>query len=932
MFMLGSNAIGQVIGIQGDNSVLIVRALAGEQIVAKEGELIAKGDIVIVTGTGHVLIDINYSGIEGVGIISDGEMAKLDDALLDRIAPIIASSSVDDPVNIGVEPTLDIIQLFNQASPSAGVDTSGIELSQVNSESLFLFERTNEELLPESGFVTTFTSENTEEKSLVGEEAPLVLINTVDDIVAQAPIIEDIAAKAEPGSTGLLSAFYDTAGLAALTDNTAADIEGSGLLGASSSVNTRLAAGFGEDTVNLLSNPESQSLGMGGDDLYAVTGLIYLAAGHEYEFSGIRDDALHIEMGGQVMVTTVGNSYGNFNSGINDAASAAATYTISTFSAPADGYYTLEAYVGNTFGSGNIALSLSDNGVIQTLSTENYQLYTGLEDLLAVGARFDEFESNVTGSAAAEHFTSTGITGAVTTLATSTDGGYFPVFPTADVVGTLASIDLSGLSVSVKGADTLTELLLGIPIGAVLSDGSNNYTATLAATSVNVVSWNLDTLTVNLSAVSPPPAASSTVDITVDATATSTTFDTANTNGTFTLGILPDSYNEDSSNGGNAVDATISGSIVDGDDDLVLGSSADDTLTAGTQGGVVLQGFAGDDTITGGDNDLLDDTKNGNNSILGGSGDDTLTGGSGEDVMLAGTGSDILRGGFAGGGAETDTDTFVWQSGDQGAGLNGANLETDTILDFVDTTADSGGDILNLAGLLTNETSANIGNYISLSESGGNTSLAIDVDGDGSGTDFTVQLDGVTGTDLSTLIDNGNLVFDTPDVNVLRGNELINNGRIDGTTADEMIYLNGGEMVGGGGNDTYIYGDIAGNSLTRIRDFTTGDTSTNTDADTIDLSDVLVGANAGNIGDYINIELNNFGFQDDIEVYFNGLAPDGAAGSPDLVIRFQNSSSQLEDVPDPDISVGVSAAVYAGTLDEAAILQQLLTDGNLVIS
>jgi hypothetical protein len=239
---------------------------------------------------------------------------------------------------------------------------------------------------------------------------------------------------------------------------------------------------------------------------------------------------------------------------------------------------------------------------------------------------------------------------------------------------------------------------------------------------------------------------------------------------------------------------------------------------------------------------------------------------------------------------------------------------------------------LNLAGLLSNETSANIGSYLSLTESGGNTSLAIDVDGDGSGTDFTIQLDGVTGTDLSTLIDNGNLVFDTPDVNILRGNELINNDRIDGTTVDEMIYLNGGAMVGGGGNDTYIYGDIAGNSLTRMRDFTTGDTSTNADADTIDLSDVLVGANAGNIGDYINIELNNFGFQDDIEVYFNGLAPDGAAGSPDLVIRFQNSSSQLEDVPDPDISVGVSAAVYAGTLDEAAILQQLLTDGNLVIN
>ena len=105
-------------------------------------------------------------------------------------------------------------------------------------------------------------------------------------------------------------------------------------------------------------------------------------------------------------------------------------------------------------------------------------------------------------------------------------------------------------------------------------------------------------------------------------------------------------------------------------------------MTASTQAGVFIHGLAGNDTLIGGDNDLSDTQLNGNNTLFGGEGNDSITGGSGEDIIFGGVGSDILRGGFIG-GADADTDIFVWQLADEGKGIDGTNLETDIILDFI---------------------------------------------------------------------------------------------------------------------------------------------------------------------------------------------------------------------------------------------------------
>jgi hypothetical protein len=770
--------------------------------------------------------------------------------------------------------------------------------------------------------------------------AKVITFDVTPDVeILSQPALISVADNSE-SATGLLMNFYDgnsgspTIDLAP-SGSVAAALEG--LLGAPASESSRLTAGIGEGVVT--NNHESLEP-LGGDDLYTLTGLIYLESGHTYEFAGGRDDVLHIELGGQVMVTTSGNSFGHFNTNISDVSGTnPSSVTWSSFTAPADGYYTLEAYIGNVFGAGNnIILNLSDNGLLQELSVDNYELYTGTQDLIDLGLHFGEFQSNENVSVVASDLTNnlagnnnTNVT--ATTLNVNTDGGYFSAIGSADVVGVgvvSSAISLANLSVASQGTDTVSSVTVGgIPVGAILSDGTNSFTATLASSSVNIVNWALNSLTIDLGAVSPTPVAGSTESLDITVVTTSTTNDSTTTSQSVNVGILSDTFFRDISNGAE-VDADISAaSIDDGDDNLLLGSGQSDTLVADTQAGVILHGFSGDDTLIGADNDSSDDSLNGNNTLFGGDGQDTITGGSGEDFIVGGTGSDMLRGGFASGAADADTDTFVWQLGDQGLGADNSNLETDIVVDFVASSTASGGDILDFSQLLLGETSATINNYISLSEAGGNTTLSIDVEGDGSGTDLTVQLNGVTGTSIDTLMSNGNIAFDTGEI-ILRGSDTVGD-IINGSTADETIIDNGAtssasSLRGNGGNDTFKFesDDVYTNHLIRMRDFEYG---TGAEADILDLSDILVGATAANIDNYINIQFNSFGFTDTLEIYVNGDAPADAAGSFNLELEMHGID--LNAISNTAGFANGAAAYNA--LDETNILNQLIADGNLII-
>ncbi|WP_094854246.1 Ig-like domain-containing protein [Bordetella genomosp. 10] len=142
----------------------------------------------------------------------------------------------------------------------------------------------------------------------------------------------------------------------------------------------------------------------------------------------------------------------------------------------------------------------------------------------------------------------------------------------------------------------------------------------------------------------------------------------------------------------------------------------------------VIHGGAGDDIIYGGggNDDLYGDDGNdiiyatsGNNTLHGGAGNDTLYAGTGADTLIGGQGNDTLVGG--GGG-----DTFKWELHDQGTTSNPA---VDTVKQFSTADVGSGGDVLDLAGLLQNPADGDLSKYLHFTKDGSNTVIQVSTQG-----------------------------------------------------------------------------------------------------------------------------------------------------------------------------------------------------------
>jgi len=152
------------------------------------------------------------------------------------------------------------------------------------------------------------------------------------------------------------------------------------------------------------------------------------------------------------------------------------------------------------------------------------------------------------------------------------------------------------------------------------------------------------------------------------------------------------------------------------------------TLT-GTSAANTLIGQEGADTLSG----------------LGGN--DTLVGNGGNDILIGGTGNDALTGGLG-------SDTFRWALADRGTTTSPA---TDTINDFNTATPALGGDVLDLASLLTGENhttgTGNLGNYLHFEYSDSGTIIHISSTGaygtGGYASTKDVQRIVMTGVDLT---------------------------------------------------------------------------------------------------------------------------------------------------------------------------------------
>jgi Ca2+-binding RTX toxin-like protein len=170
--------------------------------------------------------------------------------------------------------------------------------------------------------------------------------------------------------------------------------------------------------------------------------------------------------------------------------------------------------------------------------------------------------------------------------------------------------------------------------------------------------------------------------------------------------------------------------------DSLFGEAGDDTIRAGSGG----------DTASGGEGDDLLDGRAGKDRLLGEDGHDTLLGGADNDTLNGGEGDDVLRGGLGNdqmtGGAGADRFVFAATS-------DSDDLEYDRISDFT-----RGEDLIDLRDLIEGQLTLNLlGSFagggvasIRTVETGGDTRINIDVDGDGT-RDMRIDVTGVTGLD-----------------------------------------------------------------------------------------------------------------------------------------------------------------------------------------
>lgn len=171
----------------------------------------------------------------------------------------------------------------------------------------------------------------------------------------------------------------------------------------------------------------------------------------------------------------------------------------------------------------------------------------------------------------------------------------------------------------------------------------------------------------------------------------------------------------------------------------------------GTSSGETLNGGTGDDTIIG---KAGADTLNGNagnDAMHGGADADVLYGHAGTDLLHGGTGDDTLYGGddldtmYGGAGA----DTFIFESAT-------AFNDLDIIMDF-----DGVDDVIDVSDLLSAYTSGSddINDFVSLSESNGDTILAVDQDGTGAtySAQNIINLKAVIGLNVDDMVTGGQL-------------------------------------------------------------------------------------------------------------------------------------------------------------------------------
>lgn len=192
----------------------------------------------------------------------------------------------------------------------------------------------------------------------------------------------------------------------------------------------------------------------------------------------------------------------------------------------------------------------------------------------------------------------------------------------------------------------LTVTIDNIRPGTVVSDGSNSFTASLGDTSVDISSWNMNTLTANFTGPG-------THELQVTATSTDSNGDQASDTQTLSFDVLnADGSNNPTSDTGNTLTGTTGNDVLDGGEgsDTLLGGAGEDLLVHDAFD-AMIDGGADDDTL------LMDGTVSGLGSNVENIEAIDMTDGSNDDT-LALTLSDVLD--------ITDAENILTIDGDSG--------------------------------------------------------------------------------------------------------------------------------------------------------------------------------------------------------------------------------------------------------------------------
>jgi len=205
-----------------------------------------------------------------------------------------------------------------------------------------------------------------------------------------------------------------------------------------------------------------------------------------------------------------------------------------------------------------------------------------------------------------------------------------------------------------------------------------------------------------------------------------------------------------------------------GGNDILNGGAGNDTIY-GQEGNDTIDGGAGDDKLHGDSAQLQRDPATGNDTIRGGDGNDFIDGGAGNDALYGDAGNDVIYGWTGNdrilGGAGNDellgeygNDTITGGAGADRFWYLTSRDGQDSITDF----NMSEGDALHFGRLLFGNYNASqdaIDDFVFTSQSGGNTTVSVDINGSGNAANANalVVLQGVS-VSVSDLLNNNALI------------------------------------------------------------------------------------------------------------------------------------------------------------------------------